>query len=219
LSGQSLAVAVLNEDNPAVFDNWRLRDLTIVRHVVARAGADIALLKPIVETQRVRELLDAFPGSRALFIVRHYHDTINSRINFFGDSQQGMVEKWLATDFERFPALPASVRETVRVAWTIDQSTTTAAAIAWLVINASFVYLDLDADPRVQLMHYESLVGESASCLQRTCAFIGIAYHDRMTREIYGTSVRRAQSPELPANLEAACAALWVALANPARTQ
>jgi hypothetical protein len=213
--GQSLNVAVLNEDNPAVFDNWRLRDLTIVRHQIARAGADIALLKPIVETQRVRELLDAFPGSRALFIVRHFHDTINSRVKFFGDSQQGMVDTWLATDFERFPALPASVRETVRAAWVVDQSTTTAAAIAWLVINTSYVYLELHADPRVQLMQYESLVGESVPCLRRACAFIGIDYNDRMTRGIYETSVRRSQPPVLPPELEAACAAQWVTFSAP----
>lgn len=213
--GQSLEVAVLNEDNPAVFDHWRLRELTIVRNEIARAGAEIALLKPIVETQRVAELLDAFPGSRALFIVRHFHDTINSRVKFFGDSQQGMVDTWLATDFERFQALPAAVRETVRVAWAVDQSTTTAAAIAWLVINASYVYLQLHADPRVQLMHYESLVGESVPCLKRTCDFVGIAYHDRMTREIYGTSVRRTEPPELPPGLDAACTALWTTLAVP----
>ncbi len=213
--GQSLDVAVLNEDNPAVFVNWRLRDLTMVRHQIARARADIALLKPIVETQRLRELLDAFPESRALFIVRHYHDTINSRVKFFGDSQRGMVETWLATDFERFPALPASVRETVRAAWALDKSTTTAAAIGWLVINASYVYLQLHADTRVQLIHYEALVAESAPCLRRACAFIGIDYNDRMTREIYETSVRRSQPPELPPELEAACAALWITFSAP----
>ena len=213
--GQSLDVAVFNEDNPAVFVNWRLRELTTVRHQIARAGTDIALLKPIVETQRVGELLDAFPGSRALFIVRHYHDTITSRIKVFGDSQQGIIETWLATDFERFPALPASVRETVRAAWALDKSTTTAAAIGWLVINASYVYLQLHADTRVQLIHYEALVAESAPCLQRACAFIGIDYNDRMTREIYETSVRRSQPPELPPELKAACEALWVAFAVP----
>lgn len=210
--GQSLDVAVFNEDNPDAFDTWKLRELDVVQSVVRGAGAPRALFKPIVETDRTRELLDAFTDSRAVFIVRHYHETISSRIKFFGDSQHESVRRWIEGDFARFPQLPASVADVARRAWAESPSITTAAGINWLVINSVYQYLGLANDPRVALIAYEELMSVPEVALARICRFIDLEYVPRMIREINPGVARPREPLELPAELEAACATMWDAL-------
>jgi len=209
---QSLEVALLNEDHPAAFQNWRLRDLDVVGRAIHAQRAPVVLLKPIVETQRVAELLDSFPDGRALFIVRHWHDNVNSRAKFFGDDQQRMVEGWLRTDFARFPALPEEIRHVVREAWSSSSTVATAAAVGWLVVNATYEYLGLTGDERVHKLLYEELVQNGEGTLREVCAFVGVPFDPAMLREIYGSSVRKSAPPEVPAVLAERCERLWTQL-------
>jgi hypothetical protein len=214
--GQSPDVALLNEDHPDAFANWRLRDMKQVERAIRDQRAPVVLLKPIVETQRIAELLAAFTESRALFIVRHWHDNVNSRAKFFGEDQQRMVHGWLDSDFARFPLLPEEIRQTVREAWEVSPDVTTAAACGWLVVNATYQYLDLTGDPRVYKLSYEQLVRNTEATLRDVCAFTGAGYRTGMLREVYGTSVRKAAPPQVPAALAQRCDRLWALLSDEA---
>lgn len=76
--GASHDVVLVNEQDPKAFEKWRLRELAVVDRLVERSFAPVLLFKPIVETYRIRELLDHFPGSKAIFLSRDPYDSTQS---------------------------------------------------------------------------------------------------------------------------------------------
>src|SRR5688572_26321358 len=65
-------------------DGIRLNPLPDVAAVLSRVPAPLVVAKPLVETQRVRTLLNYFPNAKALFMYRHYSDVASSDIRTFG---------------------------------------------------------------------------------------------------------------------------------------
>ena len=59
-------------------DGIRLNPLPDVAAVLSRVPAPLVVMKPLVETQRVRTLLNYFPNAKALFMYRRYADVANS---------------------------------------------------------------------------------------------------------------------------------------------
>src|SRR5687767_1563614 len=59
-------------------DGIRLNPLPDVAAVLSRVPAPLVVMKPLVETQRVRTLLSYFPNSKALFMYRRYADVASS---------------------------------------------------------------------------------------------------------------------------------------------
>jgi hypothetical protein len=49
-------VALFNEDDPAAFRDYHLRDFAEVRELISRSRAPITLFKPIKDTHRTRAL-------------------------------------------------------------------------------------------------------------------------------------------------------------------
>src|SRR5688572_7993498 len=55
-------------------DGIRLNPLPDVAAVISRVPAPLVVMKPLVETQRIRTLLNYFPNAKALFMYRRYTD-------------------------------------------------------------------------------------------------------------------------------------------------
>ena len=64
----------------------RLNPLSSVEKVVKKQRAPLIVLKPLVESQNLTKLLSFFPGSKALWMYRHYKDVARSNLNKFGES-------------------------------------------------------------------------------------------------------------------------------------
>ena len=73
----SVACDVVNEGDPAGFENFRLRPHADVARLL-KASARGCLLKPISESLRFREIMQAFPGSRAVFAIRNPLEVVPS---------------------------------------------------------------------------------------------------------------------------------------------
>lgn len=89
---RSLDVELINEDNPKAFDNWRLKDLNVVKDIIASSRARYVVLKPIVETLRAQSFLQ-------VFVTQNPYDVINSMIRFFEDKHIKAVKSWVEIDF------------------------------------------------------------------------------------------------------------------------
>lgn len=81
----SIACDVVNEGDPAGFTNFRLRPVPEVARLV-EASAPGCLLKPITESLGFREIMQAHPGSRAVFVIRNPLDVVPSFLTEFRDS-------------------------------------------------------------------------------------------------------------------------------------
>lgn len=78
----SIACDVVNEGDPAGFNKFCLRPVPEVARLV-EASARGCLMKPITETLKFREIMQAHPGSRAVFIIRNPLDVVPSFLTEF----------------------------------------------------------------------------------------------------------------------------------------
>jgi len=216
-SGTSMVVSHLarswrtelyNEDNPAAFDKWRIRDLQVIQGLVERSFAELVLFKPILHTYQIRSFLTRFPDSKAIFAFRHYDDVINSSIKRFGLSNRiNHVRVWIEEDFGEFADSPppAATKDFIRANWDPSMNPETGAALYWLFQNRLFFDLGLHEDQAVKLVHYESIVRGPTEKFRVLCQFLGLTYEPKISEGIYHSSVKRDPPPEIDPGIRAAC--------------
>lgn len=209
---RSWRLELYNEDNPAAFDRWRLRELPVIAELVERSYAPFVLFKPILDTYKTQHLLDRFPTAKFIFVFRHYDDVINSSIRRFGaENRIGHVNAWMNDGFGEFAALPPpeSTQTFIRSLWKSSLSAESGAALFWLFQNRLFFDLALATNQRVRLAGYESIVARPDDELAQLCRFLGIPFEPHLAAGIFASSVNRHTRPQLDPEIEAACAHLW----------
>lgn len=210
--GRSCFLDVFNEDHPAVFVNWRLRDLAVVETVIVDSHAVIALIKPILNTYQTCQLLAHFPTAKVIFAYRHYNDVINSSLKRFGTmNRYNHVHSWMGDDFGEFPLvpIPEPTKELIRCLWRRTLNPESGAALYWLFYNALFFDLHLDQNERVYLSQYKTLVSQPEHELQDICAFLDLSYEAKMAEGIFTSSIARDDSPVIDELIRDACDMLW----------
>ena len=86
-----LSADVYHETDEEAFVDYELRPLPEILRLVATSNGTHAVFKPIADSNRALELLEAIPRTRVIWIYRRYQDAINSAL-----------EKW--TGAPRVPA-------------------------------------------------------------------------------------------------------------------
>lgn len=205
-------VEAYNEDNPAAFHNFRLRDLDTVERLVRDSRAPLTLFKPILSTTLTPSLLQRFPECRVLFVARHYSDVIHSSLRRFGrENRLNHVRAWMAEDFAEFSFAPPpeGTRCAVSDLYRPDLTPEEGAALYWLFYNRLYFDLGLDAEPRVCLVRYESLVEQPEHHFRAIAKRLGIAYTPAMAQGVTAAAVGRSAPPTLSPDIQDACDGLW----------
>ncbi|MGM0766744.1 MAG: sulfotransferase [Pseudomonadota bacterium] len=205
-------VELVNEDNPKAFENWRFRNLDDIERVIHASRAPVIAFKPIVETLKTGIFLDRFSHSKAIFLVRHPYDAINSMARFFGERHVDTVNAWVATDFAEQATAPAELREFIKNKCSETPGTADAAALYWLLYNDSYRFLGLSDNPAVLLVGYEQMVQNPETTTRTLASFVGLQWSEGMMADIYDRSVRKHDKPELDAEIEARCLKTWAYL-------
>ncbi|MGD8751139.1 MAG: sulfotransferase domain-containing protein [Anaerolineales bacterium] len=212
---KSWQVKLYNEDHPAAFQNWTLRDLNTIEELIGRSFAPVTLFKPILDTYRARILLSGFPEAKVLFAFRHYEDVINSLLRFEKKRKMrkrlSLVESWIIEDFEQFSLapLPERTKDFIKIRWNNSLSQESGAALWWLFYNSLFFDLELHLDKRVKIVHYGSVVSEPQKEFRKLCSFIDIQFEISMIEGIYSSSVKRYPAPEIDHQIREDCRILW----------
>lgn len=212
---RSWQVDLYNEDHPAAFEKWRLRDLDTIADLVHRSHAQITLFKPILDTHLARRLLSRFDDSRMLFSYRHYSDVVNSAVRRFGSPDwASTVHDWLEEDFGEFAPVPPpeETRTAIRLLWDESLNPESAIALYWLFYNRLYFDLSLHNDTRVTLVPYEELVNHPRREFERLCSFVGIEYGPSISHGVYSSSIKRDIPPTIATTIQLACEALWYRL-------
>lgn len=146
--------------------------------VAARFRADRAgfiVTKPLVESQNLDRLLDAFPGSRALWMYRDYRAVARSNVSFFpaGTSHRdlapilaGELANW------RCERLGEEARALVASLYRPDLPAHDAAALFWYARNSLLFDRGLAGDARVRLCRYEELLADPAGIMRGVYGFV-----------------------------------------------
>jgi hypothetical protein len=209
---RSWQIDIYNEDHPAAFDDYYLKDFSTLEHLIQCSAANLVLFKPIRDTYQINRLLSHFPDAKSIFVIRHYSDVINSGMKRFGaDHWLEQVQTWLATDFAEFSIAPpkAETKDFVRSRYTPAITPESGAAVFWWFRNQLFFDLECHTNEHIRLVQYERIVSNPDQEMAELCRFLGIRFHADATDGIRPTSVRRDSQPVLDEQIEQDCQNLW----------
>jgi hypothetical protein len=201
--------------NTRRFDQ-RLLPLPEVARRIARSRYPLVAAKPLVESQRAPELLDAVPTSSAVWLFRHYNDVAMSNVRKFGTAAVlDNIAAMAARDRSdwRSEFVPGDDGELVDSHYRPDMSPDDAAALFWYARTRLYFDLALQSDPRVLLVNYEQLVRQPEQTLAAIYRHAGARPPDAAaTTGVHDRSVGRGASLRLTPSIERCCIALWVQL-------
>jgi hypothetical protein len=190
-------------------DGIRLNPLPDVAAVLSRVPAPLVVMKPMVETQRLRTLLNYFPNAKALFMYRRYEDVASSDLQKFGPRNAIDNIRPIATgDTHNWRSAGATpgVRARIAAFFSESMNPNDAAALFWLARNQLYYDLELATHKDVMLCRYEHLVAEPAAVMQRIYAFAGVACPELShTRQVHPSPVSTGESLELLPEVRALC--------------
>lgn len=190
-------------------DKIRLNPLDQVERKINDDTPPLVVLKPLVETQNLKELLSYFPTSKALWMFRHFKDVAASNLNNFGESNgiddlrpiyHGDTSNW------RSEGASEEVKEVVRKYFSEDMDEMDAAALFWYVRNSLFFDLKLQYNPRVMMCRYEDLVHYPSETLKEIYTFAGSSFPgEEITENVKINSVGKGKDVQLNPEIEALC--------------
>lgn len=197
-------------------DGIRLNPLPDVAAVLSRVPAPLVVIRPLVETQRARTLLNYFPGTKALFMYRRYDDVASSDLHRFGPGNAidnlrpiatGNTHDW------RSSGTAATVRARIAHFFSDTMSPSDAAALFWLARNQLYYDLELSAHREVMLCRYEALIAEPATVMSRIYEFSGVTCPELShARQLCSGAATRSESLELLPEVRALCEQLQARL-------
>ncbi len=187
----------------------RLNPLPRVKAVLEKDRAPLIILKPLVESQRILELLDYFQASKALWLFRDYRDVAHSHVRKWGGQNsirdlQAIVEA--RPDNWRYENLPDRTRRTVLRFFSKNMDPYDAAALYWFVRNSLFFDLRLGTNPRVLLCRYADLALDPARTMAGIYSFLDHEFPDRkIVESVHAESVRKGRRVRLSSPIERLC--------------
>ena len=187
----------------------RLNPLQEVKKAVENDSPPIIVLKPLVETQNLYALLEAFPGSKALWMYRHYKDVASSNLKNFGD-QNGLADLRPIIENEaenwRNEGVTEEVREIVKLFFTEKLSHLDAAALFWYVRNSLFFNLSLERERRVMMCRYDDLVFNPLLMMKKIYRFMDCPFPgEKIVEEVSTNSVGKGKAINLNEEIEKLC--------------
>lgn len=227
---KSWQVKLYNEDNPAAFDYWHIREFSVIENLLQKSSAPITLFKPILDTYRIWDILKAFPTAKAIFTFRHYNDVINSthkrfyqRDGLYVPSKRlpprdtrDPITRWVAEDFKEFAIArpPEQTIEFIKARWKPEFNLDTNIALRWYFINRLYFDMRMAGDHRIKLVKYEKIVANPEKEFKALCKFLGIAYQPVMIDGIFASSIGKDTSPNIDPVVKADCDQLFERLSQ-----
>jgi hypothetical protein len=184
----------------------RLNSFEQIKQVFFTVKAPLIVLKPLVESQNVPELLSFFDNSLALWMFRNYKDVALSNIKRFGIDNgihdlrpivTGEPNNW------RSEKVSKHVQETVSEYFSEDMSPYDAAVLFWWARNSIFFDLELEDHPRVMMCSYEDFVLDPENFVRRVYQRLGQPYPaTSITAEVHSKSRKKGKDIELSPEIE-----------------
>jgi hypothetical protein len=199
-------------------EQLRLHPLHTLKKQINQNIHPIILMKPLVESQNSKRLLDAFPNSKAIWIYRHYKDVANSNLNKFGIGN-GIknLTPLMGENYNNWRAdgVPDRIKKIVTKHFSKDMKPHDAAALFWFVRSSFYYDLQLNENDSLILMRYESFVSDPFNKLAQVYSFITheIPY-TLQENDIHKRSLRKGQDIDLSPEIEKLCEGLYQKFEN-----
>ncbi|MEM7503406.1 MAG: sulfotransferase [Pseudomonadota bacterium] len=175
---------------------FRLLPPADIRRRTAGERASLLVSKPLVESQNARQILDALPESRGVWMVRAFRDVAySSQRRFSRETAMRNMRAIVTSDAETSFAsenVSDDVRKVVERYFSEDMSGDDAQILFWFVRNQLYFDQVLENHERVLLCAYEHLVADPEHVMRRVYRFLGRDYPGAaMTAGVHNKSVDR----------------------------
>ena len=154
----------------------RLNRLESVEAEFRRSRARFVVAKPIVESQRAREILERFASAQALWIYRDFRSVAASDLRLFGaDNGIRNLMPMLAREPRNWRSEGVSDRVHALIDRFFDpqMNPRDAAALFWYARNELYFEQELESHPRVLLLRYEDFVRDPVAPLGEVYSRLG----------------------------------------------
>jgi hypothetical protein len=208
LMDHSPDIITFSEGTAPYFDSVLLCSLDRIDERHRRSMFPVVALKPICETHRVNELLGRFPGSKAVWIFRHFEPAVTSASKKWKSGREG-VRRLATGNLDRAGwragGLTPEKLALVRRLYRDDMSLHEANAVMWYLRNSLFFDLGADRRPDVLLVRYEDLLADPNVHGGRMFEFIGVDVPEGFQQSIRQSSGSRREFPPMAEEIRALC--------------
>jgi hypothetical protein len=208
---RSPEVEVRNENDGEAFDRFQLRSDPVVRRIVERSGHRYVLFKPLCDSHRIADILDALgtpsPG-RAIWAYRDVRGRVRSAVQKFGPANLDALRRIASGAGEgmwQSGGLGPEKLELIRGFDYERMSPESASALFWYLRNSLFFDLGLDRRDDIILASYHAMVGEPERAMRALCGALGFAYQPALIAHIDARSTRVAPSLDLDSRIATLC--------------
>jgi hypothetical protein len=214
---KSRYMRVFQEHSRRAFQsNWRLMPSEVIKSLIDESHAPVVVFKPLCDAHLSDKLLNEYPGSKAVWIFRDYHDVANSAVNKWNEHLKDVMRQITEGDWEalgwRGERLGDENIALVKRLYTPDMTPQDAASLQWYLRNQFYFALGLDTNPRVLLMRYEDLVLEPQMEMQRLMHFVGTPFENSIIEDVSDRSIGKGANVELAPEIDHVCAELLMKL-------
>jgi len=188
----------------------RLRPDAEVARLLAEQRNQVVLLKPLHDSQRATALLNAFPGSKGIWIFRHYREVILSHLTYYKGRYEALpyLRDLLELNKKSWKAegLGPEMRRFIQEHKELATTPTAAFALFWLARNS----LLFDQEhPEMIAFNYNSLVEQPVKALGMLGAHIQLDLAATYARFPQRLERDRPLPDDVPALILDACDVMW----------
>ena len=218
---RSWRVLILEEHDRRLVGNdpgeARWQDYPTVFHRIHRFPFEVVAVKPLVESDRIAELLDAAGSVKAIWMLRHYQEVAQSNLSRFGtDNPYRDLQPFRSGDplDWRCRGATKETRQTVIELLNSGLESLDAAALFWWTRNQLYFDQRLWEDERIRILRYQRACTGSDDVIRSLSRYVGIPLPQRSiaakVRPQHGATLEGTLNPEV----EQLCKGTWDSFAG-----
>jgi hypothetical protein len=193
------------------------QDYATVLRRLRRVPFELVVAKPLVESDRAVDLMDAADPVKAIWMLRHYDGVARSNINKFGmENPYWDLRPFCDDDLLDWRRRGATkkTRETVSRLVSEGLSPLDAAALFWWARNQLYFDRDLRHDERIRILRYERTCNRPKEVVEALSDYVGIALPLRSIASKVRPQAEGREVTDLHPEVERLCRNTWESFAG-----
>lgn len=216
---RSMQTEVFRESDSRAFQDYELKPISTLEVLVRESPAPTTVFKALCDLQNLRQLLDHFPDSKAVWMLRRMDDMVNShsRAQF---NKRGPTERNCNIRMNAILASPESqgwrargmsseTRELLEHYCHTDISHESAVALFWYMRNKLYFEQNLHRHPRAKVIFYETFVRAPQDYSRELFSWLGLRVSGYASRRVTPRSIGRWVEPDIEPPIRALCEDLY----------
>ncbi len=195
--------------------NWE--DFPTVLRRLRRIPFEVVAAKPLVESDRAVELMDAADPVKAIWMLRHYRGVAKSNLRRFGAENSYRDLQPFCTDDPpdwRCRGAVGATRETVVKLMNESLSPLDAAALFWWARNQLYFAQNLWRDERIRIIRYERACNHPEEMVEALNDYVGITLPSHLIASKVRPQPEGSKVTDLHPDVERLCRETWDSFAG-----